>query len=79
MNVVSPKETKMDDKKDQLVDEGTMETVSVAPPNPEERAFSGHPDHPPSNPDQPLEGNQELLRQPDEADEDADEAERQPS
>lgn len=33
------------------------------PPDPEERAFSGHPDHPPASPDQPVEGNQELLRQ----------------
>ena len=32
-------------------------------PDPEERAFTGHPDHPPSTPDQPVEGNQELLRQ----------------
>ena len=31
--------------------------------DPEERAFTGHPDHPPSTPDQPVEGNQELLRQ----------------
>jgi len=31
--------------------------------NAEERAFTGHPDHPPANPDQPVEGNQELLRQ----------------
>jgi hypothetical protein len=34
-----------------------------APLDPEERAFTGHPDHPPSTPDQPVEGNQELLRQ----------------
>ena len=33
--------------------------------NPEERAFSGHPDHPPANPDQTVEANQELLCQPD--------------
>jgi hypothetical protein len=33
------------------------------PADPEERAFTGHPDHPPSTPDQPVEGNQELLRQ----------------
>jgi hypothetical protein len=38
-------------------------------PNPEERAFTGHPDHPPANPDQPVEGNQELLRQPEDDDE----------
>jgi len=49
-----------DDK--QLVDEEAMETASVVPPDPEERAFSGHPDHPPASPDQPVEGNQELLR-----------------
>ena len=39
--------------------------------NPEERAFSGHPDHPPCAPDQTVEANQELLRQPD-GDEEAD-------
>lgn len=33
------------------------------PDDPEERAFTGHPDHPPATPDQPVEGNQELLRQ----------------
>jgi len=33
------------------------------PADPEERAFTGHPDHPPASPDQPVEGNQELLRQ----------------
>ena len=52
----------MDQEPQQLVDEETMETASVAPPNPEERAFSGHPDHPPSTPDQPVEGNKELLQ-----------------
>ena len=52
----------MDEKQAQLVDEETMETASVAPPNPEERAFNGHPDHPPATPDQPVEGNEELLR-----------------
>ena len=52
----------MSDEKDQLVDEDTMETMSVAPPeDPEERAFSGHPDHPPRAPDQTPEANQELL------------------
>ncbi|HWH23074.1 MAG TPA: hypothetical protein VNT25_07295 [Allosphingosinicella sp.] len=34
-------------------------------PHAEERAFNGHPDHPPATPDQPVEGNQELIRQPD--------------
>ena len=37
------------------------------PADPEERAFTGHPDHPPASPDQPVEGNQELLRQGDES------------
>lgn len=32
--------------------------------NPEERAFTGHPDHPPATPDQSVEGNEELLRRP---------------
>ncbi|MBA3677341.1 MAG: hypothetical protein H0W74_08060 [Sphingosinicella sp.] len=36
------------------------------PLNPEERAFTGHPDHPPASPDQPVEGNEELLRREDE-------------
>jgi len=56
----------MDENKDQLVDEQTMQTAPVVPPDPEERAFTGHPDHPPASPDQPVEGNQELLRQVDE-------------
>lgn len=29
--------------------------------NPNRRAFTGHPDHPPSSPDQPADGNEELL------------------
>ena len=58
----------MDDQKEQLVDEETMEKVSVAPPDPEERAFTGHPDHPPASPDQPVDGNQELLRRNEESD-----------
>jgi hypothetical protein len=33
------------------------------PNDPEERAFTGHPDHPPSEPDQSKEGNQELLQE----------------
>ncbi|HEY0625123.1 MAG TPA: hypothetical protein VGD10_00160 [Allosphingosinicella sp.] len=71
----------MNDDKQQLVDEETMETASVAPPNPEERAFNGHPDHPPAVPDQPVEGNQELIRQSDEStpEQGLEEAERQPS
>ncbi len=31
--------------------------------DPEERAFSGHPDHPPEDSDQPAAENQELLRE----------------
>ena len=30
---------------------------------PEERAFTGHPDHPPGEPDQAAEANQDLLRE----------------
>lgn len=52
----------MDDGK-QAPNPEEMEVV----PDPEERAFSGHPDHPPASPDQPLEGNQELLRQGEES------------
>lgn len=32
------------------------------PADPEERAFTGHPDHPPEQADQPREDNRELLR-----------------
>ncbi|MDQ3139882.1 MAG: hypothetical protein M3Q15_04070 [Pseudomonadota bacterium] len=64
----------MDDDKKQLIDEDVMETASVAPPNPEERAFTGHPDHPPSSPDQPVEGNQDLIRHPDDEEEGDDPA-----
>ena len=30
--------------------------------DPDKRAFTGHPDHPPSESDQPAEQNEELLR-----------------
>lgn len=76
----------------QLIDEDMMERASVAPPRPEEladpdastnpeaRAFTGHPDHPPSSPDQPIAGNQDLLRDgKDPSEADLDEAEGQPS
>lgn len=63
----------MNEDKEQLIDEETMETASVVPPNPEERAFTGHPDHPPATPDQPVEGNQELLRRGDADDEEGEE------
>lgn len=41
-----------------------MDDTKPEPPsgNPEERAFTGHPDHPPSTPDHPLGGNEDLLR-----------------
>ena len=29
--------------------------------DPDKRAFTGHPDHPPEQSDQPVEGNRELL------------------
>jgi len=51
----------MDKELDRPQEPGIDKAASV-PPNPEERAFSGHPDHPPAVPDQPLEGNRELLR-----------------
>ena len=51
----------MAEDKEQLVDEETMEKMSVAPPEPNERAFTGHPDHPPQVPDQTPEANQELI------------------
>jgi hypothetical protein len=70
----------MDEDERQSIEERAKETASVASANPEERAFSGHPDHPPSAPDQPLEGNQELLRHPGEREEaSTSEAEAQPS
>ncbi len=31
--------------------------------DPEERAFTGHPDHPPGEPDQSAEANEELVRE----------------
>jgi hypothetical protein len=40
----------------------TEETVERPAPNPEERAFTGHPDHPPATPDQPVDGNEDLIR-----------------
>ena len=43
--------------------EPNREQPGEVSPDPEERAFSGHPDHPPATPDHSLEGNQELLRQ----------------
>jgi hypothetical protein len=46
----------MDDRQKPASDE--------TPATPEERAFTGHPDHPPSSPDQTLEGNEELLQRP---------------
>ena len=63
----------MNENKDQLIDEERMEDASVAPPDPEERAFTGHPDHPPASPDQPVEGNQELLRSSEAVEDVADE------
>lgn len=82
----------MTDENRQLIDEDMMEMASVAPARPEEladpdatanpeaRAFTGHPDHPPSSPDQPVEGNQDLLRDgKDQPEADLDEAEGQPS
>ncbi len=52
------KEMMMDSEKQAPGQEG-----AEVPPDPEERAFTGHPDHPPASPDQSVEGNQELLRQ----------------
>ena len=52
------------------MDETEKQQPEAAPDvqsDPEERAFTGHPDHPPSTPDQPVEGNQELLRQAEDA------------
>lgn len=37
--------------------------------NPKERAFTGHPDHPPEEADQPAAENQELLNQQEGGDE----------
>ena len=39
-----------------------MDDNRQAKGDPEERAFTGHPDHPPAESDQPAEENQELLR-----------------
>ena len=43
--------------------EPSQQQQADAAPDPDERAFTGHPDHPPATPDQSVEGNQELLRQ----------------
>lgn len=54
----------------QVIGEDVMQTMSVAPPEadieaqePEARAFTGHPDHPPRDPDDGAEQNQEVLDQ----------------
>lgn len=39
------------------------DTTGMQGRDPEERAFTGHPDHPPAQPDYPAEDNQELLRE----------------
>ena len=39
-----------------------MDDNRQAKGDPEERAFTGHPDHPPAESDQPAEENRELLR-----------------
>ena len=62
MSVAGTRETMMDES-----DKPQSEAAPDLPSDPEERAFTGHPDHPPSTPDQPVEGNQELLRQADES------------
>ena len=38
------------------------DTTGMQGGDPEERAFTGHPDHPPAQPDHEAEDNQELLR-----------------
>ena len=38
------------------------DTTGMQGGDPEERAFTGHPDHPPAQPDYEAEDNQELLR-----------------
>ena len=58
----------MNDREGPAQREEAEQAVSDTP-NPEARAFSGHPDHPPATPDQPLEGNEELLKRGDEASE----------
>ncbi len=39
------------------------DTTGVQGRDPEERAFTGHPDHPPAEPDHDTQDNQELLRE----------------
>jgi hypothetical protein len=62
MSVAGARETMMEDS-----DKAQPKAARDMAADPEERAFTGHPDHPPSTPDQPVEGNQELLRQSDES------------
>jgi hypothetical protein len=57
----------MDDKARPEV-EDDQDAAGFVPPNPEERAFTGHPDHPPSSPDQSVEANEEILERPESGD-----------
>ncbi len=43
-------------------DDNRTTEATGAPGDPEERAFTGHPDHPPREPDQNAGANSELLR-----------------
>jgi len=62
------KEIEMTDDRQGLPAADTTE-IADGPENPEERAFSGHPDHPPATPDETIEGNEELIWREDEAEE----------
>ena len=40
-----------------------QERPQASPQDPDERAVSGHPDHPPQQPDHTVENDRDLLRQ----------------
>jgi hypothetical protein len=46
------------------MDENKVEDgAPTAPQDPDERAVSGHPDHPPQQPDHTVENDRDLLKQ----------------
>jgi hypothetical protein len=44
-------------------DDKVEDSAESAPQDPDERAVSGHPDHPPQQPDHTVENDRDLLRQ----------------
>jgi hypothetical protein len=67
------KENEMMDEP-QRADSAKSDDAPIA--HPEERAFTGHPDHPPATPDQPVDGNEDLIRRGDDEVDTADGSDR---